>query len=123
MVLALALLAGLKIWVQDTLYRSATEDAVIAAYRERAIAACQREPQKDAQGHSLAPSIVTWATPASVKLVIGNSSVGVHIWEIDHQLWNARYKHAYLMLSPGDRRAGFACAYNIALGAAQLNRI
>ena len=48
-VMILALLAGLKIWAHDRMFRSGAEEALIAAYRERAIAACQRRRQ-DSQG-------------------------------------------------------------------------
>lgn len=123
MVLALAVLAGLKVWTQDTFYRSATEDALISAYRGQAIAACQKEPQKDAKGRSLAPSIVTWAAPATVSLVIGNRNVPVHIWEIDHELWDARYKRAYLLLTSGERHARLVCAYDIAGKSAEISHI
>ena len=43
LVITLALLAGAKIWAQDRLYRDGAQDALIRAYRERAIAACQSE--------------------------------------------------------------------------------
>ena len=42
-VLLLALLAGLKIWASEQLFRSAAEEALVAAYRDRAVAACQKE--------------------------------------------------------------------------------
>lgn len=123
MVLALALLAGLKVWVQDSFYRSATEDAIVAAYRDRAIAACQKEPQKDARGHSQAPSIVTWANPTTVRLVIGDTNISVYPWQLDHELWDLRYRHAYLVLSPGEGQAQFLCTYDIAQATAALHRI
>ncbi len=122
-VLALAVLAGLKIWTQDTFYRAATEDAVIEAYRDRAIAACQKEPQKDKQGRQLAPSIVTWASPASVRLVIGNSTIPVRIWELDHERWDQRFKHAYIVLAAGERHARLICAYDIARRSAEITHI
>jgi hypothetical protein len=118
MVLALALLAGLKVWAQDSVYRSATEQAIISAYRDRAIVACQRQPLKDARGHT--PLTAVWANPSSIKLVIGNSALSVSIWEIDHQLWDARYKNLYLLLSAGEQ-ASLVCTYDIGLGTAGLS--
>ena len=49
-VMILALLAGLKIWAHDQMFRSGAEEALIAAYRERAIAACQRDAARTSQG-------------------------------------------------------------------------
>jgi hypothetical protein len=119
MVLALALLAGIKVWVQDTVFRAAAEEALIAAYRDRAVAACQRGPQGDPQGRSLAPPSLDWSHPSQVRLVIGNSGIGVHIWEIDHELWDARYKKPYLVLSSG---RGVDCAFDIGQGTALVSR-
>jgi hypothetical protein len=116
LVLALALLACLKVWAQDSVYRAATEDAIISAYRDRAIASCQ----KDSRG--LAPSAATsWTNPADIKLVIGNANVPVYIWELDHELWNARYKNPYLVLSAGPG-ARLVCTYDIGSGLAEVPR-
>ena len=72
LVIALAVLAGAKIWTQDRLYRDGAQDALIRAYRERAIAACQSE-----QIFRAGADAPLWTRPASVDLVIGRSSVDV----------------------------------------------
>ena len=46
--------------------------------------------------------------------MIGNSDLGVRIWETDHPLWNARFKHPYLVLSGSDAAPSLACEYDIA---------
>ena len=42
-VIGLVLLAGLKVWTQDRTYRSVMGDALVEAYRERAIEVCRLE--------------------------------------------------------------------------------
>jgi hypothetical protein len=116
LVLALALLAGLKLWAQDTVYRSATEEALVAAYRDRAVTACQKEPARDAR-----TSAVNWSNASAIKLVIGDSNLSVYVWEVDHELWNARYRNPYLVLTPSDR-ASLVCTYDIGLGTAHVSR-
>jgi hypothetical protein len=121
MVLTLALLAGLKIWAQDTLYKSATEEALVAAYRDRAVETCQKQRPKDPHGQPLATAS-GWSNPSSVKLVIGNDNVSVYIWQVDNALWSERYKRPYLVLAAADRRSSIACAFDITAGSAQLVR-
>ena len=110
MVYALALLAGLKVWTQDALFRNGAEDALLAVYKERAIEACRRLPQKTPGGN--------WTHPDTVHLVIGKPSVGVHLWQIDHPLWNARFKNPYILLSLGQGAGMLICEYDVTLGQA-----
>lgn len=121
LVLALALLAGLKLWAQDTVYRSATEDALVAAYRDRAVAACQKEPARDGRGSAGVTAAVNWSQAPSIKLVIGDNNLSVYVWEVDHELWNARYRTPYLVLVPSDR-ASIVCTYDIGHGTAHVSR-
>jgi hypothetical protein len=116
-VLALALLAGLKIWAQDSVYRSATAEALVAAYRDRAIATCQKTPAKDTRA-----TAVIWGSAPDIKLVVGNGAYSVYIWEVDNELWNARYRNPYLVLSVPDH-ASLACTYDIGRGTAEVSRI
>ena len=48
-VIFLALLAAAKLGYQEYLFRAATRDAIIGAYKEHAVQACQ----KDTRSHSL----------------------------------------------------------------------
>jgi hypothetical protein len=121
LVLALALLAGLKLWAQDTVYRSATEEALVAAYRERAAAVCQKEQQQGVRGQAGAASATNWGNAAQIKLVIGDNNLSVYVWEVDHALWNARYRNPYLVLSANDR-ASLVCTYDIGSGTAHVSR-
>ncbi len=116
LVLALALLAAAKIWVQDSFYRFATEEALVSAYRARAAIACA----------SLAPASTAsasdpdWATRAEPRLSVGNPALRVHLWQFDHEQWNARFRQPYLVLSAGN--PGVACTYDILAGTAEISR-
>ena len=119
-VMILALLAGLKIWAHDQMFRSGAEEALIAAYRERAIAACQRDAARTLKGQS-AGSAQAWSSPAAVKVSIGRSGVDVNIWDVDNALWASRYKSAYLTLVPADRSA--TCEYDVTAGQAEIVKL
>jgi hypothetical protein len=122
-VLALALLAGLKLWIQDTVFRSATEEAMVKAYRERAIQACQRDVQRDARGQLLAASVINWSKPASIRLEIGKKDVDVYAWDVDNALWATRFKTPYLKLTAGTPTWTVVCEYDVAAGSAVLARM
>ena len=114
-VVLLALLAAIKVGHQEYMLRTAAQEIIVAAYRERAIAACQ----KDAHG----PQAVAWARTSEIKLVIGKSNLDVYIWQVDHALWNARFRNPYLFLATGDRPNRVYCEYDIVHGAASMLRM
>ncbi len=118
LVFFLVLLAAAKISYQEYMYRSSTSEVIVAAYRERAISACQR----DAQGQSTAGPVV-WSKPESVRLVIGKSTLDVYPWQVDHALWNARYRNPYLFLSGRDKGSRVYCEFDIVHGAAAIFRM
>lgn len=133
LVLVLAALAGFKIWASNHLYRQAAEDVIIAAYRDRAIAACQRDtlaqPAAPAQASGGGPLLVSsWARPAAIRVVIGKPGLAVAVWDTEHADWRARYKQAFLMLEPAGAatetraEARSACAYDITANHASLVR-
>ena len=116
LVIVLAVLAGLKVWTTVQFYREGTEDALVLAYRDRAIAACQsQEPASAAR--SYAP---LWTRPASVAVAIGRRSADVDIWDYDHPLWEARFKHPQVVLTP--ETPGRVCEYDILEGRAYLTQ-
>jgi len=118
-VLALALLAGLKIWIQDSVYRTAAEEAVVLAYRARAADACA-SMSRSATLESGARTAADWSAGAEPHLTVGNPTLPVRIWEFDHELWNARFRQPYLVLStPG---AAQSCTYDILAGTAAVAR-
>ena len=113
-VLILAGLAGLKVWTHDHIYRSATEDALVHAYRDSAIDACQKGRRKDTDGKLS----VNWNNTSSIHLVIGKRDVDVAIWDVDNPLWPVRYKYPLLVLKGGD----YTCEFDMTLGTASVSR-
>ena len=117
LVFFLVLLAGLKVGYHEYMFRTATNEVIISAYRERAISACQR----DAKGQALvAPA--AWARPQSVRLIIGKQGLDVYVWQVDHAMWSARYRNPYLFLAAGDKPKVF-CEFDIVHGAASVFRM
>jgi hypothetical protein len=118
-VILLALLAAAKMGYQEYLFRISTRDAVIGAYKEHAVQACQ----KDARTQTLGLGAQAWANPKSIRLVIGKSSLDVYPWQVDNTLWNARYRNPYLFLTASQRSATIACEYDIVNAAASVSRM
>ncbi len=118
-VILLALLAAAKMGYQEYLFRISTRDAVIGAYREHAVQACQ----KDGRSQTLGLGAQAWANPKSIRLVIGKSSLDVYPWQVDHAMWNARYRNPYLFLTASQRSATIACEYDIVNAAASVSRM
>jgi hypothetical protein len=119
LVFALALLAAAKVGYQEYLFRLAAADAIIGAYRERATQACQQE----ARSAQLNISPLSWSNPATIRLVIGKSGLNVHLWQVDHALWSARFRNPYLHLSAGQRTGTAHCEYDIVNAAASVHRM
>jgi hypothetical protein len=118
LVVALAVLAGAKIWAQDRLYRDGAQEALIRAYRERAIAACQSE-----QIFRAGADAPLWTRPASVDLVIGRSSVDVQIWQLRSDRWPARFKHPHVVLTLGGGEPAPVCEYDVIEGRAYVTQM
>jgi len=118
-VILLVLLAALKLGHHEYLYRIATRDVIVAAYRDRAALACQA----DGRTASLGVAPQAWANPSSVTLVIGKGGLNVHLWQVDNELWNARYRHPFLVLGAGSRTGQVYCEYDIVNAAASVHRM
>ncbi len=119
-VIALALLAGLKVWNGERIYRAATEEALVAAYRDQATGACQRDAARQLSGAAAAATPKLWAKPAEVSLVIGKPSLDVAMWDVDNPQWAARYRKAYLVLKSSDRATEAVCAFDVLSGRAEI---
>lgn len=119
----LLLLAAAKLGYQEYLFRTAARDAIIGAYKAHAVEACQN----DAGSRSLGLAPQAWSNPKTVKLMIGNSSLDVYLWQTDHAQWSARYRNPYLLLTtgeaPGQRSQGVRCEYDIVNAAAAVSRM
>jgi hypothetical protein len=121
LVIVLAVLAGAKVWT----YREGVRDALLLAYRDRAIAACQMSAPDSPAGHpsTASASVPLWTRPASVSLAIGRSSAPVSIWEINNELWPARFKHPHVVLTANDRAPHAVCEYDVIEGRAYLTQL
>ena len=108
LLIVLALLAAAKITHHEYLFRTSTREVIIQAYKERAVQACQ----KDALGTMLGVNPQTWSSPNSITLAIGKRNLEVHLWQVDHKLWNARYRNPYLFLTAGPRSERVLCEYD-----------
>lgn len=113
LVVVLAILAAAKLWTQGYLYREGAQDALIRAYRERAIAACQSQPGPRADVQS-----PLWTRPATVDVVIGRSSANVRIWQLSSALWPARFKNPHVVLTVNDGTPPSMCEYDVIEGRA-----
>ena len=118
-VFILLVLASLKLGHQEYLYRSATREAIVTAYKEQAAEACRRDPRSTLFGLSER----AWANPPSVQLVIGKSGLDVQFWQVDNKHWNARYRNPLLVLSTGSRSGEVYCEYDIVNAAATVTRM
>jgi hypothetical protein len=118
-VILLLLLAAGKLGFQEYLFRAATRDAVLEAYKQHAVEACQR----DARSLSLGVGAQAWANPRAVQLVIGKRALDVYPWQVDHANWNARYRNPYLLLTTGPRTGTVSCDYYILNASASVSRM
>ena len=117
-VFILAILAGLKLGHQEYLYRTATRDVIVAAYKMRAVEACQRDRRNAALG--ISPQ--TWTNISSVQLAIGKGGLDVQLWQVDNDLWSVRYRNPFLILSAGAPGSAY-CEYDILNAAASVHRL
>jgi hypothetical protein len=117
LILTLAVLAGIKIWVHERAYRTATEEAIVHAYRTRAADACAGATR------SATPPVAEgadWTRGSEPRLAIGDPALPIHIWQFDHELWNARFRQPYLVLSSPS--PALSCTYDILAGTASITR-
>lgn len=117
LVLILAALVLAKIAIGEWNYRSATEEAVIAAYTPRAIEACQT----DARSRGFPPAQV-YARAGEVRLVIGSSSHDVWLWDVANIEWTRRYRTPYLKLDMQSGASMLKCSFDVTQKVAVVTR-
>jgi hypothetical protein len=116
--LGLALLAGFKVWFQDRTYRVAMADAVVEAYRERAVEVCRRNAaRRVASGQNDGTAAWNSGAAARAEAVIGNPEIGVAIWDMNNPLWQQRYRDLHLVLTAGPGGTQ-RCSYDVRQGGA-----
>jgi hypothetical protein len=118
-VFILILLAGLKVWTQDRTYRSAMSEALVTAYRERAIEICRRQTAK--QAHVASSTVASlWNASSNAEVTLGDSAIDVAIWDTQNPLWPQRFRNPHLILT-GAGEPGAHCAYDLHAGIATLS--
>lgn len=114
LIIALVGLAGFKVWSNDHLFRSGTEDALLVAYRDRAAEVCANE------GRRKGTSGVQPKSWKEARIVIGSERVPVYLWDMGNPLWDVRYRHPHILMNSGSD--GIVCRYNLIAGTGQLSR-
>lgn len=114
-VIFVAALAGLKVWAQDRYQRGIFHETLIAAYGDQARARCQKEVSK---AHALRLA----ASAEAMEITIGSPHTSVAVWDFDNPLWEVRYRHPHILLSP-DKGEGPRCAYDVVAGLASLSGV
>lgn len=114
LVIVVAVLACLKVWGQDRLYRSGTDAALIRAYHARAVESCR----------------TTWRFAAEsgaggALVEIGNPAAEVAFWDWQNPLWAVRFRHPHLVLKENRNAGGngqaATCRYDLVLGTARVS--
>ncbi len=118
LVIVLVLLAAAKIGTQQYLIASAKNEIIVAAYKERAVGACERAAKL--KNVEVKPA---WSQDGDVQLVIGKGNLDVHLWQLDHALWQARFKSPYLFLSMREEPQRIFCEFDIVQGQAIVFRM
>ena len=114
-VIAFAVLAGLKVWTQDRLYRSVMSDALAQAYRERAQQTCLKDAAKPPKSQ---PN--PWTSPTGADLIIGSPGADVALWDVDNPLWDVRFRHPHLVLTAAGN-SKLTCTYDLVAGLATIS--
>lgn len=120
-VIILVLLASLKVWTQDRMYRSVMDEALVAAYRERAIEVCRSAAAKTIPVALTSAGPELWGTASTAEVTLGDGDVDVAIWDTQNPLWPQRFRNPHLILT-GTRDPGTHCAYDLHAGVATLSR-
>ncbi len=116
--LLLACLAVGKIAVIQWLYRSASDEVIVSAYRPRAVDACGRDAQRQ-----FGLDVAAWSKDTPITLEIGKSSSAVHIWQVNDPAWSERYRNPYLHLTAQATGLQVACLYDVVSGTASARKI
>jgi hypothetical protein len=130
-------LAVSKVWTQERLYRDGAREALLLAYRDHAIAACQMSAPDAHASRAADPigrlsdraasvstaTLPLWTKPSSVSLSIGRASAPVSIWAINNELWPARFKHPHVVLTARERLPYQVCEYDVLEGRAYVTQL
>ena len=104
LMLAVALKLGFNTWN----YRSATEEALIAAYGTRAAEGCRN----DAKARGFPPALAL-TRPGEMRLMVGVGDLDVWLWDIGNASWDKRYRTPYLRLKLQSGEATLQCSFDL----------
>jgi hypothetical protein len=119
-VVLIACLATLKVAAREHLFHAGASDVIVAAYRERAADACQRDPRTASFG----VGDRGWSTAAvAARVGIGKAGIPVHFWQTEHAKWDSRFRNPYLFIDAIARGVKLVCEYDIVNGAVTIQRL
>ena len=113
----IAVMVLAKVGYEELIYRAATYEVIVGTYSATAIEACQ-----GSVGGAGVPADL-WTQPTSVKLIIGKSDLDVYFWQVNHSMWQARYKNPYLFITARNELNYVLCEYDIVHGSASIQRM
>lgn len=111
LVIILALLAIGKVATVEWLYRSASDDVIVNAYRPRALEACGRDARR-----AFGLDVAAWSLQTPVRLEIGSRGGSIRIWQVEHPGWAQRFRNPYLHLTAGAPGVQVHCTYDVVGG-------
>ena len=115
----LALIAGGKVLTLEWLHRTASDEAIVAAYAPRALDACTR----DARHRALPVEPSGWASTSAMHVEIGRRDSGVALWQVDDPAWIKRFRSPYLHLIASTAGHTFDCAFDVLAGTAVARKL
>jgi len=119
-VIVLVLLASLKVWTQDRMYRSVMGDALVSAYRDRAVEVCRKQTARKAPVAAASAVASLWSINSAAEVRLGDPDVDVAIWDTQNPLWEQRFRNPHLILTAAGE-PGAHCAYDLHAGVATLS--
>ena len=103
LILAVAAKLGVNYWN----YRSGMEEALIAAFSQRAADACR----SDAKTRGFPPALAL-SRPGEVRVVIGAGDLDVWLWDVGNASWSKRYRTPHLRLALQSGEATLQCSFD-----------
>lgn len=113
LLLAVAAKLGINYWN----YRLGMEEALIAAFSQRASEACR----SDAKSRGFPPSLVL-ARPGEVRVVVGASDLDVWLWDVGNASWAKRYRTPHLLLALQSSDGNLQCSFDTLRSTAVVSR-
>ena len=114
----LAMMALTKVATVQWLYRSASDDVIVNAYRLRASEACGRDARRV---FGLDASI--WSQAAHIRLEMGKRGGGVYLWQVDDPTWTQSWRNPFLLFTVSASGNQFQCSYDVVGGSASASKI